>query len=611
MSSENTELPQWLSRLVVAYSINNVVSLRPELSFFLIRWDGRKKLQWMNLSDPNQRLRPFHFEIYYGKESLRDSYYLKMLKEAAEKDNVVVGNLFGFWDMFCPLPADSEHRTFLYMGQFLCDPPEWESLSDSWRTLTGQEPASANPDFVHFVRMIIKLPVLEPQLLDAVKEFVLLHATFLSEKSAGKERELQKRIDDLNREVISKLWPIADWVDSVISSDKFSVPPWHFEGKITDWIREGMGISRLPTTAMALMPLDSRTESLDPVQTLVRNARIQRECIRFARELDETVATRLQDYGISIITSCGNGENTTHARLELRELAQSFRGFVNKRFHVRTVVGIGRTLPAGSALHESHADAVHALHMCVQLQKDVLFFDGHGSPVEQFRYADLQKAADKLVDALNRESSTELKLASDRYVQLVLRYSNERIESARGQFLAILFQLFYTVQRRNPMRTDARDSFVSGLANSLEEAGSLNQVIEAFNEALQRLSLVSSKVWHGPSVMLFESTLQYLHENFSEPLPLPEVAKKGGFSVPVFTRVFKQSTGTSFLAYLRTIRVEHAKKLLSTTAMTIEQIAQACGFHSQHHLIRSFKKVTAHTPGSFRKSHSNREPLND
>jgi AraC-like DNA-binding protein len=323
--------------------------------------------------------------------------------------------------------------------------------------------------------------------------------------------------------------------------------------------------------------------------------------------MSETVATRLQDYGVSMITSCNSGESAARARIELRELAQSFRAFVSKRFQVRSVVGIGRTLPAGSPLHESHRDAVHALHMCVQLQKDVLFFDGHGAGGNQFRYAELQKAADRLVDALNRESSTELKLASDRYVQLVLRYSNERIEVARGQFLATLFQLFNTVQRRNPMRTEARDSFASGLTNRLEEARSLNQVIETFNEALQRLSFVSSKVWHGPSVMLFEATLQYLHENFFEPLPLPEVAKKGGFSVPVFTRLFKQATGTSFLSYLRAIRVEHAKKLLTTTAMTIEQIAQACGFHSQHHLIRSFKKVTNLTPGSYRKNHSNRQ----
>ena len=78
-----------------------------------------------------------------------------------------------------------------------------------------------------------------------------------------------------------------------------------------------------------------------------------------------------------------------------------------------------------------------------------------------------------------------------------------------------------------------------------------------------------------------------------------------GFSVPAFTRIFKQATGSSYLIYLRALRVEHARKLLTTTSLTIEQVAQECGFCSQHHLIRSFKKVTGQTPGNYRKHHSN------
>ena len=98
----------------------------------------------------------------------------------------------------------------------------------------------------------------------------------------------------------------------------------------------------------------------------------------------------------------------------------------------------------------------------------------------------------------------------------------------------------------------------------LEEAQSLYQVIEGFKDALARLGLVSSSALHGPKVLRLEATLQYLRENFAEPLRLPEVAKRAGFSVPVFTRAFKQATGTSFLSYVRSLRVEHAKRLLAS-----------------------------------------------
>src|SRR5205823_14517343 len=122
--------------------------------------------------------------------------------------------------------------------------------------LTGQEPASANPDFVHFVRMALELPVLEPKLLEAVQKFVELEAEFLT--SRGKGSDIQERVDALNRESLSRLWPIEDWVESAIHPDKFHLAPWNLEGTLTDWMKEGMGIDRLPTTAIALMPLDSR-----------------------------------------------------------------------------------------------------------------------------------------------------------------------------------------------------------------------------------------------------------------------------------------------------------------------------------------------------------------
>ena len=104
--------------------------------------------------------------------------------------------------------------------------------------------------------------------------------------------------------------------------------------------------------------------------------------------------------------------------------------------------------------------------------------------------------------------------------------------------------------------------------------------------------------------MRLEATLQYLQDNFAQHLALPDVARKAGFSLPSFSRVFKQTTGTSFLPYLRTLRVDHAKKLLTTSLLTTEEVAQACGFQSQHHLARSFKKLVNETPGAYRKEHS-------
>ena len=593
----------WFTSFRNAYAIHNVISWRPELPLFLILWDGKDELEWMELSAPQQPLKPFHFETYYGKEDARDAHYIEALVRTAKqkRKKPLARKLFGFCDLFLSIGAFEGREAFLFAGQFHDQQPTWDTISEQWRALSGQDPASANLDFVQFVRMALSLPVLEGELLETMCRFMVLYGGFLT----GKRSDIQERVDELNASHLSRLWPIDNWIMSAISPDKFQLTPWYLEGKLADWMKEGMLIDRLPTTAMAIMPLDNPGQPLDPVETLVRNAEIQRAWIVFARDLRESAATALGDYGVSVITATKKYKNEARRRLELRERAQKFQQFARERFGVRSVAGIGATLAPGAPLHASHEEAVLAMHMCVQLDKSVLFYDEHTND-QQLGYPALNSAAHAMRDALERENATEMKLASDRYVQLVLRYASGRIEVARGQFLAVLCQLFDAVQRHQPMRHDARDRFAEELTSQLEGAQSTYQLLESFNTVLARISFVSSRAWQGPNVMRLEAALQYIRDNFGESLTLQEVARRAGFSVPSFSRVFKKATGTTFLSYLRGVRVEHAKRLLTTTPMTMEQVAQTSGFHSQHHLIRSFRKVTDTTPGAYRKAHASR-----
>jgi AraC-like DNA-binding protein len=589
----------WLERINNYYWVNNLLRLHQELPFWILHWDGKKGLTWMDLNEVVGRIQPFHFEIHFGKEAKRDDYYWESLKRAGRDRDFVVGELMGFSDFFFALPADQKGRTFFYGGQFLTEELDWDGIAWRWRELTGQLPASANPDFMRFVRMALRIPVIEAPVLKAIEEFLGLFSELVTTDHA--DVRLHERVKKLKREVFDRAWPNNDWVDRATSSEKFLLTPWYHEGKLEDWRSEEMGICRLPTTAMTLMPVYPKNQTLDPVQTMVKNAQIQRACIRFASAMPETGANRLGDYGVSILTSAAPGKSAARAKLELRERAQKLQAFVKETFEVNTVVGIGRTLPPGEPLYPSHHDAVLALHLCVQLEKDILFYDEKGTTKDGMRYSLLNRAGADLSDAFDRVAMDEIKLASDQYVRLVLVWSTERIEVVRSQFLSMLFTLIKNIQKRHLLRNEVAEHLADDLSQKIEEAPSVYRVIETFKDALARLSVFASRALEGPKSMRLDTTLQYLKDNFAEPLRLTSVARKAGFSVPAFSRIFKQATGTSFLVYLRNIRVEHAKMLLRTTTLSAEQIAQACGFQSQHHLIRSFKKVSKSTPGNYRK----------
>lgn len=187
------------------------------------------------------------------------------------------------------------------------------------------------------------------------------------------------------------------------------------------------------------------------------------------------------------------------------------------------------------------------------------------------------------------------------YVEAVLLYSNQRLEVIRSQLLTMAFLLFNQTSKRQPVRKEARDIFINILVRHLEDSRTVEQAVNRCNATFKHLRALSQREWQGPSEVLLEMMLEHIREHFEQELTLPIMAQKFGASIPVFTKVFKQATGASFLSYLRSVRIERAKILLTTTRFNLVQVAGAVGYHSPHQLIHAFKTVTKQTPGAYRK----------
>lgn len=94
--------------------------------------------------------------------------------------------------------------------------------------------------------------------------------------------------------------------------------------------------------------------------------------------------------------------------------------------------------------------------------------------------------------------------------------------------------------------------------------------------------------------------LQYMANNYAQPLTLASVAGVLGLSPNYFSVLFRETTGISFREQLMRIRVEEAKQLLLSTDAPLIDIALAAGFPDQSYFSKTFKKITGVTPGKFR-----------
>ena len=78
-------------------------------------------------------------------------------------------------------------------------------------------------------------------------------------------------------------------------------------------------------------------------------------------------------------------------------------------------------------------------------------------------------------------------------------------------------------------------------------------------------------------------------------------AERFGMSEAYFRRLFRSAHHTSPSNYIRSVRVERAKKLLSYQIVTLTDCAAQCGFSSVQYFTRVFRETTGMTPSQFRK----------
>ena len=82
---------------------------------------------------------------------------------------------------------------------------------------------------------------------------------------------------------------------------------------------------------------------------------------------------------------------------------------------------------------------------------------------------------------------------------------------------------------------------------------------------------------------------------------MEEVAQHAGFSAGYFSRLFHAQLGMTYSSYLSNIQIRHVQILLSTTNMSIMDIAHETGYCHGEYLSAQFKRKTGMTPSQYRK----------
>src|ERR1700730_786885 len=105
----------------------------------------------------------------------------------------------------------------------------------------------------------------------------------------------------------------------------------------------------------------------------------------------------------------------------------------------------------------------------------------------------------------------------------------------------------------------------------------------------------------GLAVWQAKLTVAYIEANLGSKLAIGEMADLVALSKSHFARAFKQTLGSSPMAYVAVRRVERAKLMMASTGQRLTDIALACGFADQSHLNRCFRRIVGVSPGLWRR----------
>ena len=96
------------------------------------------------------------------------------------------------------------------------------------------------------------------------------------------------------------------------------------------------------------------------------------------------------------------------------------------------------------------------------------------------------------------------------------------------------------------------------------------------------------------------AALRCIHSRLHQPLPVRDAAAAARLSPAHFSRVFKAQTGYSPYEYILLRRIDEAKHLLTSTGLSVKEVAYQVGYNSEENFIHSFQKKVGVSPGVFR-----------
>ncbi len=208
----------------------------------------------------------------------------------------------------------------------------------------------------------------------------------------------------------------------------------------------------------------------------------------------------------------------------------------------------------------------------------------------------------KMLEAIRRGDISEatyqqnlfLGYAVDQRISDSLRNSKDMVIAASA------------VMRKAVQQAEVHPLYIDGLSGELlreiEEAEN-GQQLQALSQRMVRQYCVLVQTYSRERYSgVVRDVLNFVDFHYMEPLSLDSLARKYAVNKNYLSTRFSREVGMTLTDYINLTRVRRSLKLLSDSALSMQEIAERVGFSDANYYTRIFKKIHGASPNEYRRS---------
>ena len=260
-------------------------------------------------------------------------------------------------------------------------------------------------------------------------------------------------------------------------------------------------------------------------------------------------------------------------------------------------IGVGRLEDDMESLRDACADAEMALEQMLTGGRSSVYYFEAAQTKEERRYFFPKDAHKRVIRGLKDGNLEDLCAM----LEEIYRKNIKETELSIAEIRLMVDELHVVI--RNALREVYDLSTTHIQIERIREAATIEEIFAYYKTVFATsLSRQSGMAATGEERKLGGEICAYIEAHFCDPeLSLNSLADHFGVSTKMVGLICKDTYGKTFLQHVRDLQIGRAVSLLQTTDLTLEEIAQKCGFTNLLTFRRNFKAVMGMNPSDYRK----------